>query len=1050
MLLAVPGVEGYLLAGPAIVPALVAAASAAGGAALAGAVTSVIIGSAILAFASTLVMGLLAPKPPSGGGGGFGSFAAESGRRTSQVRQPITSWKWVIGDIRVSGALTLIESTGDNEFLHTVITVACHPCKAWKTCYLNDYPIYPEQLDGNGLVTEGRYANKVKIQVDLGTSGSQPFPDLSSAATGWKSTSRQDGHTKAYIRYEYDRDVFPSGIPDPAFRLTGRSDILDTRDASTGYSCNPALVIRKYMATSALLTGMGVSSDEIDDDETDASANVCDEIVATKSVTHTVSSVTAGSGSPIDGGYFDLNGTVCTFFTGDRVTLSGSNPPGGITAATNYYVIVDREQSTDEANLRVRLAASLDDAFAGDGIALSSVGSGAMSITKNGEPRYTAHGVIDTARTPAAILEDLRSAMAGFIPNSGGKWTIRAGYWETPTITLDEGDLAGPISMRTKQPRRDRFNAVKGVFASPLNFGQPQDYPVVTNTAYQTADGGDRVFNELDLPFTNRPQTAQRIATIQLERARREIDCTLQVNLVGLALRATDTVKISLARYGWVEKTFRVYGWRFADVGSVGSEEDSAPKLGVEIDLREEDSTVYDFDHTSQETIVTPATRSNLPNAFNVTVPTMGTPLSGTAQLFIKADGTVVSRIKVTWSTITDQFVLQNGSVEVRFRKTGEGESDWQVRRRIDPAVTFVYLEPVEDDSQYDIQIRAVNSLGVSSAWSDTVTHTVVGKTAPPSTVTGFSVQQNGSACVFKWQAISDADRAGYEIRYGPVGSYVYADATPVSDELIARGTTISTFLVPPGNWRFGIRAVDTSGNVSASAATYDLEVVNSNDIVFSQDEGSLWAGTLSGLVRHWTGPLMIDSTELANARDNDDVFDNYVVAPVSSASYTTEEIDLGFDAQGVRVYADSLSVLGPGETEGVADGALSIDYRLAGDSYPGFSSWTVGTAALRYMKARITFDPAKGLSVLRQFTPVCDVSERTESRGSLAVPDTGLVVTFDQRFHLVPHVAPTADGTDRIAYKTGVSETGYTHWIYDATTGLAVAGTGGYDATGV
>lgn len=712
MLLAVPGVEGYLLAGPAIVPALVAAASAAGGAALAGAATSVIIGSAILAFASTLVIGLLAPKPPSGGGG-FGDFGGESGRRTSQVRQPITTWKWVIGDVRVSGALSLIESTGDNELLHTVITIACHPCQGWKTCYLNDYPIYPEQLDGDGLVTEGRYANKVKIQVDLGTSGSQPFPDLSSAATGWKSTSRQDGHTKAYIRYEYDRDVFPSGIPDPSFRLTGRSDILDTRDASTKYSSNPALVIRKYMATSALLTGMGVSSDEIDDDETDASANVCDEIVATKSVTHTVSSVTTGSGSPLDGGYFDLNGTVCTFFTGDRVTLSGSNPPGGITAATNYYVIVDREQSTDEAALRVRLASSLDDAFAGDGIALSSVGSGAMSITKNGEPRYTAHGVIDTARTPAAILEDLRSAMAGFIPNSGGKWTIRAGYWETPTITLDEGDLAGPISMRTKQPRRDRFNAVKGVFASPLNFGQPQDYPVVTNTAYQTADGGDRVFNELDLPFTNRPQTAQRIATIQLERARREIDCTLQVNLVGLALRATDTVKISLARYGWVEKTFRVYGWRFADVGSVGSEEDFAPKLGVEIDLREEDSTVYDFDHTSQETIVTPSARSSLPNPYTVANPTS---FAITTEEFLTDSGTRVSSALLTWTQPSDFFVKSGGQVEVQYRR--DGDSTWSPSYFVDGSETRTLIGNLERDRRYDFQIRSVNSIGVrASSW---------------------------------------------------------------------------------------------------------------------------------------------------------------------------------------------------------------------------------------------------------------------------------------------------------------------------------------------
>lgn len=720
------GSAGYVLAAAAVPVIITAVGSglasgisitAAG--ALAFSAANFALGAAI-GGALALVGTLLAPKPPSPSALPFAQQASQG--RTRQFRQPITSWKWVVGDVRVSGPLTFIESTDDDKYLHMVVTLACHPCDAWKTVYLNDYPIYPEDLDGSDVVSGGRYDGKVKIQVDLGTSGSQPFPDLSADASGWTSAHRQDNHTKIYVRLEFDRDVFPSGIPDVSVRLRGRKDITDPRDSSTGWTCNPALLIRRYMTESELLTGMGIPTGEIDDTDTNASANVCDEIVDAKAVSHTVATVNVGSGSPISGGSFDLNGDLLRFMTGDRVRISsGGSVPAGFTAGTDYYVIADREQSTDDNKLRIRLAASLDDAYAETAITVEDAGSGSISIEKNGEPRFTAHGTIESDREPVGVLEDLRSAMAGWIPNIGGKWRIRAGYWETATVTLDEGDMAGPISVRTRVPRRERFNAVKGVYASPLNFGQPADYPVVTNSVYQTADGGERVFNELDLPFTNRPQTAQRIATIQLQRSRREIEATLRLNLIGLKLSATDTVKITNERYGWTAKTFRIVGWRFANVGGDGFDENNPPRLGVEIDVKEEDSTVYDFDENAEETIVTPAARTNLPDPYTVANPTS---FAVTTDEFLTDNGTLNSTAVLTWTAPVSQFVASGGRIEVQHRR--DGEADWSPSFFVDGSETRHRIPNLEADKRYDFRIRSVNGLNVRArTWQEINGYTI-------------------------------------------------------------------------------------------------------------------------------------------------------------------------------------------------------------------------------------------------------------------------------------------------------------------------------------
>ena len=103
-------------------------------------------------------------------------------------------------------------------------------------------------------------------------------------------------------------------------------------------------------------------------------------------------------------------------------------------------------------------------------------------------------------------------------------------------------------------------------------------------------------------------------------------------------------------RMGWTGKDFEVVSW------SLVIEEDAAnaPLLGVDLGLRETATTVYDW-ASGEETLIDPAPNTTLPDPFVVAPPTSLVLTSGTAALFLKIDGTVVSRIKVNWTAPADQ-----------------------------------------------------------------------------------------------------------------------------------------------------------------------------------------------------------------------------------------------------------------------------------------------------------------------------------------------------------------------------------------------------------
>ncbi|MFO0467556.1 MAG: hypothetical protein ACK5ZS_01205, partial [bacterium] len=86
-------------------------------------------------------------------------------QRTQTVREPITPWRVIYGQVRTGGAITFLHTTDGNSRLHLIITLAGHEVEEIGDIYFDDEVV---PLDGSGNAT-GKYAGFVRVQKKLGT-----------------------------------------------------------------------------------------------------------------------------------------------------------------------------------------------------------------------------------------------------------------------------------------------------------------------------------------------------------------------------------------------------------------------------------------------------------------------------------------------------------------------------------------------------------------------------------------------------------------------------------------------------------------------------------------------------------------------------------------------------------------------------------------------------------------------------------------------------------------------------------------------------------------
>ena len=228
-------------------------------------------GHFLISTAMGAALNALTPKPSIGSTSRGYSIAGESGAALDH--------QIIYGEVRVGGVRVYDASTGtNNEFLHRILAFAGHEVDSYQQIYLNDEVV---TLDGSGNVTSpSRYNGFVRIKRYFGTTTQTADADLISETSAltegrWTSAHRLQGIAYLYVRFKYNADAFPNGIPAVSATIRGKK-VFDPRTTTTAWSDNPALCLRDYIASDY---GLAQPSGSIEDNLVEDAADWCDDTV---------------------------------------------------------------------------------------------------------------------------------------------------------------------------------------------------------------------------------------------------------------------------------------------------------------------------------------------------------------------------------------------------------------------------------------------------------------------------------------------------------------------------------------------------------------------------------------------------------------------------------------------------------------------------------------------------------------------------------------------------------------------------------------------------
>lgn len=456
------------------------------------------------------------------------------------------------------------------------------------------------------------------------------------------------------------------------------------------------------------------------------------------------------------------------------------------------------------------------------------------------ERRYACNGTVSLAESPKTIIEGLLSAMAGRCAVQGGTWRVHAGAYRIPDVNLTADDVrAGGLVLATRVSQSENFNAVRGQFVSPENDWQPDDFPAYASDVYLAEDGGVRKWRDIALPFTISAAMAQRLAKIELERARRQMTVKLAGKLAAWRAGVGETVMLSYARWGFATKPFEVQGVSL-DLTASG---DGALLL-PELVLRETSPLVYDWS-ASEEAIYAAAPRTSLPGPGDVPAP--GTPQLAEEMYETRSGTGVRTLIRASWTEAPSDFVRE---YQIRARRvldaggmaTGE---DWITLGRTDQL--FWEIRDVKP-GRWEVAVKSLSVIGVSSPYFGAEIE-ILGLTAPPAALDSLTIQTAGGLAILKWLPSADLDvRIGGRIVIRHSGALTATWATSTSMDEVAGSDAVALVPLKPGTYL--LRARDNSGNFGpvASVVTKGAQVLPFAPVM-SLAADPAWIGTLANVV---------------------------------------------------------------------------------------------------------------------------------------------------------------------------------------------------------
>jgi hypothetical protein len=271
----------------------------------------------------------------------------------------------------------------------------------------------------------------------------------------------------------------------------------------------------------------------------------------------------------------------------------------------------------------------------------------------------------------------------------------------------------------------------------------------------------------------------------------------------------------------------------------------------VNLTLRETASAVYDW--SLNETLIDLAPNTNLPDPFVVNPP----GIAVTDTLVVNAEQ-VVTKLVVT---VTGENTFQN-----RYEVQAKLSTDSSYINLGEATGNVFELVGARDGLTYNVRARSINAIGVRSAFA-TASHQVVGKTAPPANVTGFSVNVVGTEAHLSWVPVPDLDLSHYRIRHSKLTTgATYSNAIDIVSKVPRPAQSI---VVPAMTGTYFIKAVDKLGiqSLASTASVVLIDSIANLNAVETLTESPTFAGAKTECFVNDSGQLVLDT-----AADFDDI----------------------------------------------------------------------------------------------------------------------------------------------------------------------------------
>lgn len=675
--------------------------------------------------------------------------------RYAMVRSSVETRQVVLGRQRVSGPVAYIGSYGNKlEHLVYVVVLAAHEIDAIETVYFGDEPV---TLDSSGNVIGVRRNDAFSIAASTGTFTLSSLAKIGSinavALYGTDSVTltvgtvttvggasqvavsgARSGQT-GLLTFVYQPDPCPYVVQDTASKTeyytpsTQNEPITLTSDPdpntvsywqTTGGGDNATVSIVPFTVAGRIITPSG------------ATAGATAAVAYQSTTTYSRARVRKYLGAPGQAADADMITNQpgiwtsahagaglaylvieCDYDPGSFPTsipmvsaivrgLKCVDPRTGTTAWTDNPAMLIRAYALHPLGGRM-LASQLDDTSI---IAAANVCDASTTYTMGGNPfvrpLYAGSTVAKAGNRPTDTITELAQAMGGRWCMVDGLLKVKAGAYTAPVMAMDEAWLSDTqaVQVQTGRARADMANAMTGTFADQSASFKVTPYPKVIASAYVTLDGTE-LPTDAPMGAVTFSGQAQHIAACQLRYIRQGVIVKMACNLRAYQLEPFDVVSITLARYGWVSKTFEVLDTSWTLDG------------GIELTAKEIDPSIWDM--AAGFTATDPAPNTRLASPWDVPQVAGLSLLSDVTTLQKQPDGSKATRILASWAAQTDKRVTQaGGSIELRWGLATDPETKWQTVSCPGTA-TSAYLAPVHTGSSYIAKARSVTGNGMSN-----------------------------------------------------------------------------------------------------------------------------------------------------------------------------------------------------------------------------------------------------------------------------------------------------------------------------------------------